>query len=100
MMGKMKPLKDFTFAAFYLISGIYSLGFSAVMTGVVRPLSGRTAYIPVPDALFPFELLAFAVFGVIFLVASFYHFRLGFRAVSYGVPGVSSSTDVAERDLL
>ena len=99
-MERMKPLKDFTFAAFYLVSGIYSLGFSVVMTGVTTPLSGRTAYIPIPDGLFPFELLAFAVFGAVFLVASYYHFRLGLRAVSSAVPGVSSPTGVAGRDLL
>jgi len=85
-MEMTKPLKDFTFA-------------SIVMTGVTRPLSGRTAYIPVPDGLFPLELLAFAMFGSVFLVASFYHFRLGLRAVSYGVPSVSSSAEATERDL-
>ena len=98
-MERMKPLKDFTFATFYLVSGIYSLGFSAVMTGVTRPLSGRTAYIPVPDGIFPFELLAFAVFGAVFLVASFYHFRQGLRAISPGVPDVSTSAEATKRDL-
>jgi len=54
------------------------------MLGVVQPVDGRTAYIPVPDSLFPYEVLAFVTFGVAFLVASFYHFRLSFRAMSEG----------------
>jgi len=95
----MKSPRDFLLAAFYLISGIYSLGFSAVMTGVTQPLSGRTAYIPVPDGLFPFEVLAFAVFGAIFLVASFYHFRLGLRAVSGRDADVSVSALLGKQDL-
>jgi len=95
----MKSPRDFLFAAFYLISGVYSLGFSAVMTGVTQPLSGRTAYIPVPDGLFPFEVLAFAVFGVVFLVASFYHFRLGLRTVSTRGADVSTSAVAGNRDL-
>jgi len=95
----MKPPKDFLFGAFYLISGIYSLGFSAVMTGVAQPLSGRTAYIPVPDGLFPFEVVAFAVFGAVFLVASFYHFRLGLRSVSGRDADVSVSALLGKQDL-
>jgi len=54
------------------------------MTGVSAPLSGRTAYIPVPDGLYPFELVTFAVFGAIFLAASFYHFKMTFQALSVG----------------
>jgi len=46
------------------------------MSGVAQPLSGKTAYIPVPDGLFPFEVGIFALFGTIFLVASVFHFRL------------------------
>ena len=69
------------------------------MTGVTQPLSGRTAYIPVPDGLFPFEVLAFAVFGAIFLVASFYHFRLGLRAVSGRDADVSVSALLGKQDL-
>jgi len=95
----MKPQKDFLFATFYLVSGIYSLGFSTAMTGATQPLSGRTAYIPVPDGLFPFEVTAFAVFGVVFLVASFYHFKLGIRSISGRVVEVSASTALGERDL-
>jgi hypothetical protein len=78
----LKLPKDFVFAGFYLVSGIYSLGFSVVMTGITKPLSGRTAYIPVPDGLFPFEVATFAVFGAVFLAASFYHFRVGLRVFS------------------
>ena len=95
----MKSLKDFSFAAIYLVSGIYSLGFSMVMMGAAQPLSGRTAYIPVPDGLFPFEVLAFAAFGAVFLLASIYHFRLGLRAVSGGDEDVSASAVVGERNL-
>lgn len=80
------------FGALYLVSGIYSVGFSAVMLGVARPLSGKTAYVPVPDGLFPLEVVTFALFGVIFLAASFYHFRLSFRAVSSSNQGASTAT--------
>jgi len=76
--------KDLLFGAIYLVSGIYSVGFSAVMLGVTQPLSGKTAYIPVPDGLFPFEVVTFALFGVIFLAASFYHFRMTFHALAVG----------------
>jgi len=41
------------FGVLYLVSGIYSVGFSGAMIGVTQPLSGKTAYIPVPDGLFP-----------------------------------------------
>ena len=78
----MKLPKDFVFGMLYLVSGIYSLGFSVVMIGVTQPLSGKTAYIPVPDQLFPFEVLTFALFGMIFLAASFYHFRTTFQLLT------------------
>jgi hypothetical protein len=77
----LKLPKDFVFGSLYLVSGIYSVGFSAVMTGVAQPLSGKTAYIPVPDGLFPIEVGTFALFGTIFLVASFFHFRTILRSV-------------------
>lgn len=77
----------------YMVSGIYSFGFSMALTGLVRPLSGNTSYIPIPDALFPFEVLLFAFFGLAFLVASVYHFRVSLRPASerhpsYGSPSV------------
>jgi len=80
----LKFPKNLMFGALYLVSGIYSVGFSVVMIGVAQPLSGRTAYIPVPDGLFPFEVVTFALFGVIFLAASFYHFRMTFHALAVG----------------
>jgi hypothetical protein len=40
----MKLFKDFAFGAAYLVSGIYSLGFSMVLTGTTRAVSGNTAF--------------------------------------------------------
>ena len=77
----MKLPKDFVFGVFYLVSGIYSIGFSGAMMGMTHPLSGRTAYIPVPDGLFPLEVVTFVLFGMIFLVASVYHFRKTFQSL-------------------
>ena len=74
--------KNFAFGAIYLVSGIYSIGFSLVMSGVTQPLSGKTAYIPIPDRLFPFEIVTFALFGAVFLAASYYHFRLTCQTLS------------------
>ena len=71
----MKFSKDFLFGTLYLVSGIYSIGFSLVMMGLTQPLSGKTAYIPVPDGLFPVELVTFGFFGALFIVAALYHFR-------------------------
>jgi hypothetical protein len=79
--------KGFVFGALYLISGIYSIGFSLVMAGVTEPMSGKTAYIPVPDGLFPFEVIAFALFGTLFLGASVYHFRMSYQALSASQAG-------------
>lgn len=78
----MKPPKDFVLGAIYLISGIYSLGFSLVMAGAAEPLSGRVAYVPVPDGLFGFEVAAFTTFGLIFVIASVYHFLATYRSFS------------------
>ena len=90
----MKLLKDFALGALYLVSGIYSVGFSIVMTGIVRPLSGRTAYIPVPDGLFPIEVVTFVVFGVLFVAASFYQFRMTFQALSVGQAKYSAKSNL------
>ncbi|MGD0478422.1 MAG: hypothetical protein ABSB29_09700 [Nitrososphaerales archaeon] len=78
----------------YMVSGIYSFGFSVALTGLARPLNGSTTYIPIPDGLFPFEVLLFAFFGLAFLVASFYQFRMSIRPASerhpsYGSPPVA-----------
>jgi hypothetical protein len=78
----LKLFKDFAFGAVYLVSGIYSLGFSMALTGATRALSGTTAYVAVPDGLFPFEVLVFTTFGLAFLGASFYHFRTSIRLMS------------------
>lgn len=80
----MKIPKDLAFGALYLVSGIYSIGFSAVMAGVAQPMSGKTAYIPTPDGLFPFEVATFAIFGTAFLAASIYHFRITFQSLTVG----------------
>jgi len=78
----LKLFKDFAFGAVYLVSGIYSIGFSMALTGATRALSGTTAYVTVPDGLFPFEVLLFTLFGLAFLSASFYHFRSSIRLMS------------------
>ncbi|MDA4126279.1 MAG: hypothetical protein OK452_03615 [Thaumarchaeota archaeon] len=78
----MKLFKDFAFGAAYLVSGIYSLGFSMVLTGATRAVSGTTAYVNVPDGLFPIEILLFTMFGLAFLGASIYHFRASLRVLS------------------
>ncbi|MDA4123920.1 MAG: hypothetical protein OK438_00525 [Thaumarchaeota archaeon] len=90
----MKLVKDFAFGALYLVSGIYSVGFSMALTGATKALSGRTAFVPVPDGLFPYEVLLFGLFGVVFLGASLYHFRMGFRSVSTGTAEYSSRLPV------
>jgi hypothetical protein len=86
----MRLPKGFVFGALYLVSGIYSIGFSLVMSGVTQPMSGKTAYIPVPDSLFPFEVIAFALFGALFLAASAYHFRMSYQALSVNQAGYSA----------
>jgi len=70
----MKPLKDFVFGIFYLISGIYSIGFSFLLIDTTRPLSGNPAFFTVTDPLFPLEVTLFAMFGVAFISAAAYHF--------------------------
>ncbi|HEV2138964.1 MAG TPA: hypothetical protein VGR53_08980 [Nitrososphaerales archaeon] len=78
----MKLFKDFAFGAAYLVSGIYSLGFSMVLTGATRAISGSTAFVDVPDGLFPLEVMLFTLFGLAFLGASFYHFHASVRLMS------------------
>ncbi|HEV2226895.1 MAG TPA: hypothetical protein VGR56_08870 [Nitrososphaerales archaeon] len=78
----MKLFKDFAFGAVYLVSGIYSLGFSMALTEATKALSGTTAYVTVPDGLFPLEVSLFTLFGLAFLGASFYHFRASIRLMS------------------
>lgn len=71
----MRSLKVFVFGALYLVSGIYSLGLSLFMEGRVAPISGSTAYVVVPDSLFPYEVTLFLMFGGIFITAALYEFR-------------------------
>jgi hypothetical protein len=77
----LRSLKVFVFGAFYLVSGIYSLGLSLFMEGKVLPVSGYTAYVTSPDSLFPYEVALFALFGGIFLAASFFEFRRSLRLI-------------------
>jgi len=70
----MKLIKSFLLGSFYLVTGVYSVGFALFMEGLVRPVSGTQAYVMSPDALFPYEVLLFTIFGVVFLSASFYQF--------------------------
>jgi hypothetical protein len=71
----MKLIKSFAIGLFYLVSGVYSIGFALFMEGLLRPVSGTWAYVMTPDVLFPYEVMLFAVFGVVFFVASFFQFR-------------------------
>jgi len=70
----MKLIKSFLLGSFYLVSGVYSVGFALFMEGLLRPVSGTQAYVMSPDSLFPYEVLLFAIFGVVFLTASLYQF--------------------------
>jgi hypothetical protein len=45
------------------------------MEGRVAPISGSTAYVVVPDSLFPYEVTLFLMFGGIFITAALYEFR-------------------------
>ena len=75
----MGTVKDFVFGAFYLVSGVYSLGFSVLLVYTTQPISGNPAIIAVRDSLFPFEVALFAVFGATFVIAAAYHFSRGIR---------------------
>ena len=80
MVG-LRSLRVFVFGALYLVSGIYSLGLSLFMEGRVAPISGYTAFVMVPDPLFPYEVALFFSFGGIFIAASFLEFMRSFRLV-------------------
>jgi hypothetical protein len=75
----LRSFQVFVFGAVYLVSGIYSLGLSLFMEGKVMPVSGYTAYVTAPDALFPYEVALFTIFGVLFIIASFFEFRKSVR---------------------
>ena len=73
----MKSIKEFAFGAFYLVSGVYSLGFGLFLDGRLG-VSGNPAFVMTPDALFPVELGLFVMFGLVFLGASFFQFKKSF----------------------
>jgi hypothetical protein len=70
---KLRASKKLMFGMFYMVSGIYSIGFGMTMVGDLRPINGNPAYVPTPDGLFWFEIAIFAVFGIVFIVAAFAH---------------------------
>jgi hypothetical protein len=71
----MGTIKSLAIGAFYLVSGVYSVGFSMFIDGLMKPVSGSHAYVMAPDALFPYEVTLFALFGVTFFIAAFLQFR-------------------------
>lgn len=70
---RLRSTKKLLFGMFYMVSGIYSIGFSMTMVGDLRPMSGNPAYVPTPDGLFWYEIAIFAVFGVTFILAALAH---------------------------
>ncbi len=84
----MKSARSFLVGAFYLVSGVYSVGFSMFIDGLMKPISGGRAYVLAPDALFPYEVMLFSVFGVAFFIAAFFHFR--------NLMGMVSQTSVSQ----
>jgi hypothetical protein len=71
----MKLVRTFALGLFYLVSGIYSLGLALFMDGLLRPVSGTQAYVMTPDAIFPYEVMLFTIFGGIFLFAALFQFK-------------------------
>jgi hypothetical protein len=71
----MKLVKSFALGSFYLVSGVYSVGFAMFIDGLLRPVSGTRAYVMTPDTLFPYELMSFTIFGLVFLAAAYFQFR-------------------------
>jgi len=78
----LKPVKDFVFGTFYLVSGIYSFCFSFLLVYTTRPVSGNPAIFVVRDAIFPFEVASFAAFGAVFVAAAAYHLMRSVRAIA------------------
>jgi hypothetical protein len=70
---KLRASKKLMFGMFYMVSGIYSIGFGLTMVGDLRPVNGNPAYVPTPDGLFWFEIAIFAVFGIAFMGAALAH---------------------------
>ena len=86
----MRVVQDFVFGAFYLVSGIYSLGFCLMLVYTTQPISGNPAVYTVRDAIFPFEVALFAAFGAVFVAASAYHIVRSLR--TFGISSLSSSS--------
>ena len=80
MQAGFKPIITFAYGSFYLVSGVYSLGFSLFMEGLMSPVNGKVAYTPAPDGLFHFEVALFAFFGAAFLIAAAIQFRKVIRS--------------------
>ena len=89
----MGLVKSFALGSFYLVSGVYSIGFSLFIDGLMRPVSGTRAFVMAPDALFPYEVVLFAAFGIAFFVAAFFQFRstLGIAPQSRGYVDLSQA---------
>ena len=81
-MSSWKTFQGVGFGLVYLVSGVYSLGFSLLLGGALRPVSGNPAVVVAPDALFPFEIALFAVFGVAFFLAAAIEVRRSFRMLA------------------
>ena len=77
----MQSLKTFMSGASYLFSGIYTLGLSMYMGYKLLPVSGYVAFVTVPDALFPYEVLLFVAIGVTFIMAALLEFRRTVRII-------------------
>jgi hypothetical protein len=71
----MQLLRTFMFGASYLFSGVYTLGLSIYMGYKLLPVSGYVAFVTVPDALFPYEVMLLVAIGVTFLTAALLEFR-------------------------
>lgn len=87
----MKFPKDFLFGTLYLVSGIYSVGFSLMLIETTRPISGNPAFFTETDALFPLEVSIFMAFGAAFIASAAYHFVKSARA--YSLRGLTVSTE-------
>jgi hypothetical protein len=74
-MFPIKPIRDFLFGTFYLISGLYSVGFGLFVWSMAKSAGGTLAYVVTSDAVFPLEVTAFEFFGVVFLAAACFQFR-------------------------
>ena len=77
----VQSLKTFMFGASYLFSGVYTLGLSMYLGYKLLPVSGYVAFVTIPDALFPYEVLLFVAIGVTFVMAALFEFRKTVRFI-------------------